>query len=72
MIEYGKNSPDKRIDYQRHWSSVHSDNNVVYNISRLNIRSKGKSTEIGSFLNKTDKEQLIHLVKQLTQAFINH
>jgi len=72
IIEYGKNSPDKRIEYQRHLSSFHIDTNGVYNIPRLNIRSKGKSTEIGSFLNKTDKEQLIHLVKQLTQAFINH
>lgn len=72
IIEYGKNSPDKRIEYQRHWSFFHIDNNGVHNIPRLSIRSKGQSTEIGSFLNKRDKEQLIHLVKQLTQTFISH
>jgi len=72
IIEYGEFHADKRIEYQRHWSTFKIDNNGNYNIPRLSILSKGKSTEIGSFLNYNDKIELIDLVKQLTHKFKNH
>jgi len=72
IIEYGEDHADSRIEYQRHWSTFQIDNCGVNNIPRLSIISKGKSTEIGSFLNYRDKMKLIDLVKQLTLKFKNH
>lgn len=72
IIEYGKIHADKRVEYQRHWSTFQIDNEGTYNIPRLSIRSKGRSTEIGSFLNYKDKIELISLTKQLTQRFTKH
>lgn len=70
IIESGSQHPDNRIEYQRHWSAFHIDDQGHYNIPRLSICSMGKATEIGSFLNSEDKAELIALVKQLTQRFI--
>jgi uncharacterized membrane protein len=71
IIESGNQHPDNRIEYQRHWSAFHIDNQGNYRIPRLRIRCQGKSTEIGAFLNSEDKAELISLVKQLTQRFIS-
>ena len=72
IIEYGDDHADARIEYQRHWSTFKIDNNGKYNIPKLSISSKGKTTEIGVFLNYKDKIELIDLVKRLTKEFKNH
>jgi len=72
IIEYGDKHADARLVYQRHWSTFNIENNGNYNIPILSISSKGKSTEIGDFLNYKDKVELIGLVKQLTNEFKNH
>ncbi len=69
IIESGKRCADKRIEYQRYWSKFHIDNKGLYNIPRLSIRSKGKTTEIGYFLGYSDKLILINLIKRLTLGF---
>jgi len=69
VIEWGETGADKRVVYQRHWSKFHVDNKGNYNIPRLNINSKGKTTEIGAFLNFEDKLVLIDLIKTLTAKF---
>ena len=72
IIEYGIDRADSRVEYQRHWSTFTIDNNGKYNIPKLSICSKGKSTEIGVFLNYKDKIELINLIKKLTEEFKNH
>jgi len=72
IIEYGDDHADARVEYQRHWSTFKIDNSGKYSIPKLSISSKGKSTEIGVFLNYKDKIELIDLVKRLTKEFKNH
>jgi len=72
IIEYGDDRADARVEYQRHWSTFKIENNGKYNIPKLSISSKGKSTEIGIFLNYKDKIELIDLVKRLTKEFKRH
>ena len=72
IIEFGDKEARKRVEYQRHWSSFHVDDDGRYNIPRLSILSKGKSTEIGAFLNYKDKLELITLIKLLTSRFNSH
>ena len=69
IIEFGDKEACKRIEYQRHWSAFHVDNEGRYNIPRLSILSRGKSTEIGAFLNYKDKLELITLIKTITSRF---
>lgn len=69
IIESGKDHAIDRIEYQRYWSSFHVEDEGNYNIPRLTIRSREKSTEIGGFLNYADKIQLIQIVKKLTKDF---
>ena len=59
----------QRIEYQRYWSKFHVDNEGNYNIPQLSISSKGKTTEIGGFLNYKDKLTLINLIKDVTDRF---
>lgn len=72
IIESGENHPTERIEYQRFWSRFHIDNQGEFNIPRLSIRCMGKSTEIGSFLNLYDKQELIRLIKNITLHFQQH
>jgi len=69
IIETGDHSAEQRVEYQRYWSKFHIDNQGNYNIPRLTISSKGKSTEIGDFLNYKDKLILIKLIKDITNNF---
>ncbi len=71
VIESGKNSAEKHIEYQRHWSKFHIDKRLNYTIPQLFICSKGKSTEIGDFLGFEDKLILIDLIKKITTNFIS-
>ncbi|VAW66876.1 hypothetical protein MNBD_GAMMA08-2195 [hydrothermal vent metagenome] len=71
IIESGDKSAEQRFEYQRYWSKFHIDNKGHYNIPRLQICSKGQTTEIGEFLNYKDKIILINLVKNLTLNFQN-
>lgn len=71
IIESGIDQASERVEYQRFWSRFHVSNEGAYNIPKLTICSKGKTTEIGSFLSYHDKLKLIQLVKQLTQHFQN-
>jgi len=69
IIETGDRSAEKSVKYQRYWSKFHIDNKGNYNIPRLTICSKGKSTEIGHFLSYEDKLILIKLLKDITDNF---
>lgn len=69
IIESGNCCADQRIKYQRYWSKFHVDNKGNYNIPRLSICSKGKTTEIGHFLSYNDKIILINLIKKITTDF---
>jgi len=69
IIETGHQNAEQRIKYQRYWSKFHIENQGNYNIPRLTISSKGKSTEIGGFLSYKDKLILIKLIKDITNNF---
>ena len=69
VIESGDRKVSERIEYQRFWSKFHIDNQGNFNIPRITIQSKGKSTEIGRFLSYHDKQILIHLLRELTLHF---
>lgn len=69
IIESGDHFANQRIEYQRYWSTFHVDNEGNYNIPQLSISSKGKTTEIGGFLNYKDKLTLIKLIKDVTDRF---
>jgi len=69
IIESGDRSADQRVEYQRYWSKFLVDNKGNYDIPKLSICSKGKTTEIGRFLSYKDKLILIDLVKELTTSF---
>lgn len=69
IIEYGDRIALRRIEYPRYWSKFHVNNKNNYNIPYLSISSKGKSTEIGEFLNLKDKLNLIDLIKEITANF---
>jgi len=69
IIESFTQRVKQRIEYQRYWSKFYIDNNGHYEIPRLCICSKGKTTEIGGFLGYTDKIILIDLVKKITTRF---
>lgn len=71
IIESGKKQPDTRIEYQRHWSKFHVEDHIN-SLPRITIQSKGKSTEIGEFLNLDDKHRLITLIKDITLKFQTH
>lgn len=71
IIETGERNAEQRVKYSRYWSKFHIDNQGNYNIARLTICSKGKSTEIGCFLNYKDKQILIKLIKDITNKFQN-
>jgi len=68
IIESGRTQVDIRVEYQRHWSKFHVEeqNN---SLPRLTIQSRGESTEIGDFLNIDDKHMLISLIKDITLQF---
>ena len=72
IIESGRQHIDQHIEYQRYWSKFHIENKGHYDIPRLYICSKGKSTEIGKFLGYKDKLILIDLVKNITANFVKH
>ena len=65
-IEKGINRPSESWDYQRHWAKFlvqkprHSWDPAI-----VSIRSHGKETELGSFLNKPDKTELIRQLKRV-------
>jgi len=69
IIETGDRKAEQRVKYQRYWSKFHVDNQGNYTIPRLTICSKGKSTEIGSFLSYNEKLILIKLIKDITNNF---
>ena len=69
IIESGNHYAEKKIKYQRYWSKFIIDTCGNYDIPRISITSKGKTTEIGRFLNHKDKLILISLVKDITKCF---
>lgn len=65
-IEKGVNHPSEKWKYQRHWAKFliqkprHSWEPAI-----VSIRSHGRETELGNFLNKPDKTELIRQLKRL-------
>jgi uncharacterized membrane protein len=65
-IEKGTHRPSESWDYQRHWAKFlvqkprHSWDPAI-----VSIRSHGKETELGGFLNKPDKTELIRQLKRV-------
>ena len=66
IVETGRNAPEQRQEFQRHWSRVILERswNHWYP-SRLLIRSHGRQLEIGRFLNEQERQGL---AKELQRA----
>ena len=66
IVETGRKTPEQRLEFQRHWARVILERswNHWYP-SRLLIRSHGRQTEIGRFLNEQERQGL---AKELQSA----
>ena len=69
LIERGVKSPSQQLTFQRVWAKffVESPRHPWDPVS-LFIRSHGKESEIGSFLNRRDKLYLVGLLKRVVPA----
>ncbi len=65
-IEAGVSKPDNQKTFQRAWAKffVHKPRRPWENPT-LSIRSHGQTTEIGSFLNRRDKEDLVSQLRRI-------
>ncbi len=70
IIERGKSEPEQAYEYQRHWSQFYIKEHGLYDIPKVTIKSKGKETEIGSFLGYEEKMEFIGTLKRVTKAFV--
>ena len=65
-IERGRKRIENTWEYQRSWAKIFVRNPKLRGYpKKIVIRSHGKELEIGSFLNKDDKEQLIKKLKHV-------
>ena len=66
MIQKGHKRCEHTWEYQRHWSKILVKQPAYRGYPKqIFIQSHGKELELGNFLNKTDKEELINNLKQL-------
>jgi len=69
VIERGRKYPEKRYEYQRHWSQIYIRDAGNNNIPKVCIRSHGRELELGSFLGYDEKLLFIDTLKNITTAF---
>jgi len=68
-VERGYNHAEESWEYQRLWTKFFVKNPTIRGYPKqIFIRSHGKELEIGSFLNKSDKEILIKDLKDVVYA----
>jgi uncharacterized membrane protein len=69
VIERGRYHAEKTWKFHRVWAKVFVKNPKIHGYPKqIFIRSHGKELELGSFLNKRDKEQLIKDLKNVIYA----
>jgi len=71
LIETGRQQLHQTREYSRYWSQFYVDSNGD-TLPVIRIRSKGKETELGSFLGNGEKKELIGLLKSVTRNFQSH
>lgn len=65
-IEKGRTHPENSSEYQRSWAKIFvKPPEYRGHPKRIFIRSHGKELELGAFLNKQDKENLISSLKNI-------
>ena len=65
-VERGRRAIDNTWEYQRSWAKIFVRNPKLRGYpKKIVIRSHGRELEIGSFLSKDDKEQLIKKLKHV-------
>lgn len=65
-VEKGAEAPDETFDYNRQWSRYCvKPARHPWDPAKVSIRSHGEELELGSFLNRRDKEELISVLRQL-------
>lgn len=68
-VERGSYHVDKTWKYHRIWAKIHVKKPLRYGHQKqIFIRSHGKELELGSFLNKSDKDILIKDLKNVIYA----
>lgn len=72
LIETGRTSVHQTWEYSRYWSQFYVDNEDEDSLPSIRIRSKGRETELGSFLGNREKKELIQLLKSVTRNFQLH
>ncbi len=66
-IEAGMKKPNRRKIFHRAWAKFFVlQPKRPWENTTLSIRSHGQATEIGSFLNRTDKEDLVSHLRRVT------
>ena len=66
IIEAGVSRPNNQKTFQRAWAKFFVQKpQRPWETTKLSIRSHGQSTEIGSFLNRTDKEDLVSQLRRV-------
>ena len=64
IVERGKRFVEQKQEYQRAWSKIFvRQPDFRGHLKKIFIRSYGKEDELGAFLNKSDREQLIKALK---------
>lgn len=59
-VEAGREKPERREEFQRHWARIFLEHPGGWYPSRLVIRSHGRQVEIGRFLNEQERQGLAH------------
>lgn len=69
MVERGRRFAENRWEYNRAWSKIFvKQPDYRGHMKKIFIRSHGKELELGSFLNREDRELLIKQLKVLVYA----
>jgi len=69
IVEKGRYSSEYIWEYQRSWAKIFVKKPAFRGYpKRIFIRSHGRELELGSFLNKQDKEKLISNLKRIVYA----
>ena len=64
IVERGRRFVEHKNEYQRAWSTIFvRQPDFRGHLKKIFIRSYGKEDELGAFLNKNDREQLIRALK---------
>lgn len=71
IIEQGKKSAESIKSYKRLWSKFYIEPSSSLSMPRIFIRFQDQETEIGSFLNYDDKQQLINTLKIIINNYKN-